>query len=259
MTIATSATPASSVGAAPTVVVLAGGLGTRMLPRTERLPKYLLPVAGRPFAEWHLELLARSGVVDVVLAVGHLAEAIRDALGDGRRFGVMLRYASEPEGHLLGTAGALAHAKALLPERFVVTYGDSYLPALDLRALAGALERSPDVEGVLAVMDNDDRLDASNCVVDGPLVVRHQKRRLGDPRPPELRFIDYGALALRRRVLDDVPLGAPQGLDAVLSRLASACRLGAFVVPSRFYEIGSHAGLAALEAALATPAARGSS
>lgn len=234
---------------APTVVVLAGGLGTRMLPRTERVPKYLLPVAGRPFAEWHLELLARAGVVDVVLAVGHLGDAIREALGDGRRFGLSLRYATEPA-ELRGTAGALVHARAMLPERFVVTYGDSYLPELDLGGLSRALELAPELDGVLAVFDNDDAFDASNCVVEGARVVRYHKRRLGEPRPAELRFIDYGALALARRALDVVPAHVPSGLDALEARLASAGRLGAFVVATRFYEIGSVAGLAALEALL---------
>ena len=64
-------------------VILAGGLGTRMQPRTETVPKALLPVAGRPFADLQLSWLARSGVTDVVYAIGHLGERIRAFVGDG--------------------------------------------------------------------------------------------------------------------------------------------------------------------------------
>ena len=61
-------------------VILAGGLGTRMLPRTERMPKILLPVAGRPFAAWLLERLAGAGFTEVLLAIGHLGGEVRRAL-----------------------------------------------------------------------------------------------------------------------------------------------------------------------------------
>ena len=88
-------------------VVLAGGLGTRMHPHTEKVPKSMLEVAGRPFIDWQLELLARSGIRDVVLCIAHLGELIRDHVGDGARYGLSVRYAVEEPGHLLGTAGAL--------------------------------------------------------------------------------------------------------------------------------------------------------
>ena len=64
-------------------VVLAGGLGTRMLPRTERVPKVLLPVAGRPFAAWLLESLVAAGYEDVLFCVAHLGDLVREELGDG--------------------------------------------------------------------------------------------------------------------------------------------------------------------------------
>src|SRR5437867_11009090 len=109
-------------------VVLAGGLGTRMLPVTDLIPKALIPVLGRPFAERQLEWLASEGVVDVIYSIGHLGHAVRAALGDGSRFKVRLTYVDEGE-DLRGTGGALrlAFDSGALPQAFFVLNGDSYL------------------------------------------------------------------------------------------------------------------------------------
>src|SRR5262249_5936221 len=113
---------------APTqAVVLAGGLATRMFPRTRDVPKSMLEVAGRPFVEWQIELLARAGFDDVVMCIAHLGDAIRAHVGDGARFGARVQW-SEEGPRLLGTAGAIRAALPLLAPTFIVTYGDSYLP-----------------------------------------------------------------------------------------------------------------------------------
>jgi N-acetyl-alpha-D-muramate 1-phosphate uridylyltransferase len=233
-------------------VILAGGLGTRMLPRTERIPKILLPVAGRPFAAWLLERLAAAGFGEVLLCIGHLGGEVRSALGDGAAFGLRLAYAQDDDrdgGRLLGTAGALRRALAELAPTFLVTYGDSYLPfdylapLRDLRAHAGAL-------GTMAVFKNDDLLDRSNTAVSGDLVTRYEKRPRGAPRDPALDHIDYGATALRREVIAALPEGEPHDLSAVQRALAAAGRLRASPAARRFFEIGSEQGLADLETEL---------
>lgn len=218
-------------------VVLAGGLATRMRPHTERVPKSMLEVAGRPFIDWQLELLAASGIREVVLCVAHLGEAIRAHVGDGARHGVSVRYAVEEPGRLLGTAGALRAALSLLTPRFVVTYGDSYLP-FEYGALLGLLERHQDCEGVMAVYRNAGRFEPSNVVTDGTRVLRYRKGPVG----PEFDHIDYGATALRREVVEALPPGVPLGLDRVQEDLAARGRLRALVVHERFFEIGSPAG-----------------
>jgi N-acetyl-alpha-D-muramate 1-phosphate uridylyltransferase len=227
------------------VAVLAGGLGTRMLPRTADVPKLLLPVAGRPFALWLLERLRASGFEQAVLCVGHLGADVRRALGD-RAGGVTLAY-SEDGPAALGTGGALRRALPLLAPAFVVTYGDSYLP-FDYRAPLDDLLAHPEALGTMAVYANDGRIEPSNAEVSGERVVRYEK---GGVRP-ELRFIDYGATALRREAVAALPEGRV-GLDALQADLARQGALRAFVTPERFHEIGSEAGLAALEAHLAAP------
>ena len=89
----------------PPVAILAGGLATRLHPLTEKIPKALVPVAGRPFLAHQLELLARQDFRRVVLCVGHLGEQIEAVFGDGREDGVELDY-SYDGGQPIGTAAA---------------------------------------------------------------------------------------------------------------------------------------------------------
>jgi len=231
-------------------VILAGGLATRMLPRTAAVPKFLLPVAGRPFAFWLLERLAAFGYAEALLCIGHLGEAIRAALGDGAAFGIALRYADE--GPLrLGTAGALRNALPKLAPAFLVTYGDSYLP-FDYRAPLGDLLAHPEALGTMAVYRNEGLLEPSNTAVSGELVARYDKRCTQAPEAPPLDHIDYGAIALRREVVAALPEAVPWGLDEVQKDLAARASLRALPARERFYEIGSEPGLRDLEAALRT-------
>lgn len=229
--------------------VLAGGLGTRMWPRTERVPKLLLQVAGRPFGELLLERLAACGVIDVVLCIGHMGGLVRDAIGDGSALGARVVYSDEGD-RRLGTAGALRLALPLLAPRFLVTYGDSYLP-FDYAAPLRDLAAHPGARGTMAVYRNADHLDASNAVVSGDLVVRYEKRALTDPRPPGMDHIDYGATALDRDVVARLPEATPLDLAAVQRDLAAAGELRALIAAERFHEIGSERGLRDLEAHLA--------
>ena len=109
---------------APRAMILAAGRGERMRPLTDHTPKPLLPVAGKPLIEYHIEALARAGVREIVINLSWLGEQIPRALGDGERFGVALAYSDEgPEP--LETAGGIQRALPLLGEApFVVINGD---------------------------------------------------------------------------------------------------------------------------------------
>lgn len=226
----------------PQAVVLAGGLATRMLPLTRTVPKALLEVAGRPFIDWQLERLAASGIHDVVICIAHLGNLIRDHVGDATRHGMRVTWSEEPPGQLLGTAGAVRAALPHLAPRFVVTYGDSYLP-FDYRAPLDVLVAHDDCDGVMAIYNNQGRWDPSNVITDGTWVTRYAKGT-ADPR---FDHIDYGATALRREVIAALPAGERIGLDKIQSELAAAGRLRSVVARDRFFEIGSPGGLAELD------------
>jgi NDP-sugar pyrophosphorylase family protein len=222
-------------------VILAGGLGTRLGSRTERTPKALLEVAGRPFLGWQLEKLASAGFSDVLLCIGHLGEQIREFVGDGAHFDLSVKY-SEDGPRLLGTAGALRTALPKLSELFLVTYGDSYLP-FDYAAPVRDLEAHPDALGCMSVYRNEGRFDASNCKVEADWV-RHYEKGTKDPA---FDYIDYGAIALRREVIAALKSGEPYGLDKIQNELSLANKLRAHVATQRFFEIGSEQGLSELE------------
>lgn len=223
-------------------VILAGGLATRMRPRTLTVPKAMLEVAGRPFIEHQLERLAACGVRSIVMCVAHLGEQIEAHVGDGRRFGVEVVWSYEPGGHLLGTAGAIRAALDRLEPTFLVTYGDSYLP-FDYAAPLRALAAHADCDGVMAIFANGGRWDVSNVITDGTWVTRYEKNT-GDPA---FDHIDYGATALRRDVIAAIPPATPVGFDTIQRDLAARKRLRACIARERFFEIGSPEGLDELD------------
>jgi MurNAc alpha-1-phosphate uridylyltransferase len=104
-------------------MILAAGRGNRMRPLTDRVPKPLLEVGGRPLIQYHLERLAGAGIHDIVINHAHLGEQIEAVLGDGSRFGVRIRYS--PEQTALETGGGIFKALPLLgPDPFLVINGD---------------------------------------------------------------------------------------------------------------------------------------
>jgi MurNAc alpha-1-phosphate uridylyltransferase len=112
-------------------LILAAGRGERMRPLTDHTPKPLLPVRGKPLIEWHLEALAGCGVREVVINTAWLEEQFPAALGDGRRWGLRIRYSMEGRDHggALETAGGMAHALPLLQsDTFWVLAGDVFMP-----------------------------------------------------------------------------------------------------------------------------------
>ena len=230
-------------------VILAGGLGTRMRPRTAAVPKALLPVLGEPFADWQLRLLARCGIERVVYCVGYRGDQLRAHVGDGARYGLRVAWVDEGR-RLLGTAGALRLAldRGALDEAFFVLYGDSYLP-VDVAAVEAAWARSG-LPALMTVLRNEGRWDRSNCVYRDGRVVLYDKGR-PDDRRAEMAWIDYGLSVLSRAVIAErVPPGAVADLADVQRDLSSAGQLAGMEVRERFYEAGSPEGLRELEAYL---------
>jgi MurNAc alpha-1-phosphate uridylyltransferase len=109
-------------------MILAAGRGERMRPLTDNTPKPLLPVAGKPLIQYHIEALAAAGVTEIVINLAWLGEQIRAALGNGSRFGVQLHYSDEGD-HALETGGGVFKALPLLAgasgtDPFVLVSGD---------------------------------------------------------------------------------------------------------------------------------------
>jgi N-acetyl-alpha-D-muramate 1-phosphate uridylyltransferase len=227
---------AASDDAAFPVAILAGGLATRMRPVTERIPKALIEVAGKPFVEHQLRLLQREGVRKVVLCVGYLGEMIETVIGDGSRFGLSVSYCFDGE-RLLGTGGALRRALPLLGPDFFVLYGDSYL---DVEyAPVQAAYRVAGRPALMTVFRNEGRWDTSNVLFDGSRVVRYDKRH----PTPDMKFIDYG-LGVLSSDLFKTARDEVFDLSDLYAELAGKGMLTGFEEMQRFYEIGTPSGLA---------------
>lgn len=225
-------------------VVLAGGLGTRMRPLSESVPKALLPVAGQPFVDLQLGWLADEGVARALFCIGYGGDLIREHVGDGRRFGLKVEYVDEGSS-LMGTGGAvrLALDRGVLPESFLVLYGDSYLQ-VRLRAVWDRFAHAG-TPVLMTVLKNDGRWDRSNVRFSGGWVTLYDKSA---SRPEGLEYIDYGVSAMTRQIVEElIPPGEVCDLATVFHELSVAGRLTGFEVHDRFYEIGSPAGLTELE------------
>jgi NDP-sugar pyrophosphorylase family protein len=203
---------------------------------TETIPKALVEVAGRPFAEHQIEWLAGQGIDRIVLCVAHLGDRIQATLGNGARWNLSIEYVFDGE-RLLGTGGALKRALPALGGPFFVLYGDSLLTC-DLRAIERTFTESGRA-GLMTVFRNDDRWDRSNVLFENGRVLRYDKQA----RTPDMRHIDYGLGVLTPRALMPFPSDRAFDLAPVYQHLLAAGDLAAVEVTDRFYEIGSPEGL----------------
>ena len=211
-----------------------------MRPLTETIPKVMIEVCGKPFLHHQLELVRENGMARVLLLVAHLGEKIEQHFGDGASLGLELSYSYEPAP--LGTGGALKHAAGQLEDEFLVLNGDTFLP-VDYAAMARDF-REHGSAALIVAYDNHEPRTASNLAVaaDGR-VTAYRKR---DPRG--LTHTDAGAIILRREVLDDILPGRACSLEEeIFPRLIQQGRMRAWVTREPFYDMGTPAGLEALE------------
>jgi NDP-sugar pyrophosphorylase family protein len=232
----------------PQAVILAGGLGTRMRPLTETIPKPMLSVAGKPFLEHQLNLLKHHGVRRVLLLVAYLGETIERYFGDGSQFHCQLDYSYEPAP--LGTGGGLKLAEKKLSEEFILLNGDTYLAVAYDRLMA---EFSAGRDSALIVayqrplgapaITPADRVPNNLGVLPEGCVTCYRKRNAEG-----LTHVDAGAIALRKEILGPLPEGKAFSLEEeVYPQLIREGRMRAWRTAEPFYDMGSPEGLAALE------------
>ncbi|SRR6266545_651177 len=219
-------------------VILAAGAGTRLRPLTDRCPKPMLPIAGRPLLAHTLDWLRAGGVSDVALNLHHLPEIVRGGLGDGGAWGITVRYSYEPE--LLGTAGAVHRIAELYPgwfdQTFLVIYGDMLLDVdladlLDFHRRAGATltmalkhTATPHSQGMVEV-------DAGGRVL--RFVEKPAAWDGGD-------HANAGAYLCEPAVLDAIPAGASDfGHDVIPALLARGARIGGRLARGYLLDIGT--------------------
>ena len=225
------------------VAILAGGLASRLRPITEKVPKSLIEIAGKPFILHQLEYLRKQGIHSVVLCIGFLGEMIQEVVGDGSKWGMMVSYS--PDGPtLLGTGGALKQALPMLGEHFFILYGDSYLP-IDFSEVKKTYIASGK-RGLMTILRNQNRWDKSNVEFYAGQIAEYNKTVIR----PQMHYIDYGLGLLQSAALQSYPARQSFDLSKVYNDLSLAGELAGYEVFERFYEIGSHQGIADTQAYL---------
>lgn len=229
-------------------VILAGGRGTRLAPLTDRTPKPLRPVAGKPVVVHQLSTLAGLGISRALLATSYRAEQFRSTLGDGSAWGVRLDYCREDEP--LGTAGALAAAVDRLGagtgDTLLVFNGDQ-LSAHDVGAQLLAFETARARLGSIGTLHAKRVPDARAY---GLIAVGIEGRILGfreKPRELVAGIVNAGTYVLDPRCLDGVPRDRAMSFEreVVPGLLDSGATLTAYIEDAYSIDVGTPASLVA--------------
>ena len=218
------------------VVILAGGLATRLYPATLEVPKSLIEINGRPFIHHQLVLLKEKGVSQVILCVGHFGEMIETYVGDGSRFGLEVRYSYDGD-VLLGTGGAVKKGTLDLRCAFMIQYGDSYLD-IDFEPVVRRFyaEKLP---VLMTIYRNRNAFDKSNILMEEGRILKYDKKY----RDPVMEYIDYGLIVARNEIFNAYPQDEPFDLSCVLSQSVDDGQVSSYEVEQRFYEVGSVQGI----------------
>ena len=218
-------------------VILAGGRGERLKPLTDNLPKPMIEINGRPFLEYQLRLLKQNKISEILLCVGYLKDTISAYFADGRKFGLRIEYSAE-EG-FLGTAGALKAAARLLPQEFILLYGDSYLPIDYIKLVE--VWKSAGCSGLVVCYDNALGIAESNVYVGAGGWIESYSKLKPDGK---VNYVEAGVSIFKKEILDLIPAGRPVSLEEeVFPVLINARQLKAYPTSQRYYDIGTLDGL----------------
>jgi len=210
------------------MVIMCGGLATRLGPLAKNIPKSMIIIDDKPFLEYQIENLKKHNIKDIVLCVGHLSEKIEEHFGDGRKFGVNIKY-SYDEDNPLGPIGAVKNAESLLEKEFFIMYGDSYLSVEFQKAYSFFKDNNK--LGLMVVYKNQDKYDKSNLKIKNNMVISYGEKGSD--------FIDYGTSLIRKKALDLVPKNTMFSTGDFFKKLIEKNELLAHITKERFYHIGN--------------------
>ena len=217
-------------------MILAAGRGERLRPLTDRIPKALVEVAGKPLLFRHLERLAQAGCREAVVNVSHLPELLVERVGNGARFG--LRVAYSREARALETAGGIAHARRLLGEApFLLVNADVYCECdfarLRAHRLGGALAH-------LVLVPNPPHRPQGDFSLEGA--------RVGDAAAP--RYTYAGVAVMSPALVAGVPEGERAPLAPLLRAAAARGAVTGEAYHGVWQDVGTTERLAELETQL---------
>ena len=218
-------------------MILAAGLGSRLRPLTNTIPKPLLPIAGTPLIVWNLLLLKRHGFHDVIINLHHLGPMIEQALGNGSKYGLRIYYSHEPV--ILGTGGALKQAESNFSGEPVLVLNGDTLFELDLEALCACHQRRRAAATLVVRSDVDAArwgvvdVDAEERLV---RITGRGRTDAGETRPRMFAGIHI----LHPRLLRDVPKGkASSIIDAYVAAIQRGDLVAGYELTGYWSDVGT--------------------
>jgi MurNAc alpha-1-phosphate uridylyltransferase len=221
------------------IVILAGGLATRLRPITEKIPKSLIEINGVPFVYHQLDLLEQKGFKEIHFCLGFLGEQVEASVRKSdyfERLKISFSYDGEK---LLGTGGTIRKIINQLPDYFFITYGDSYLDInfYDIQEIFKSKKQR--FTSLMTVYKNNDLFDVSNVIFKDGLIELYSKSK----KDSKMSHIDYGLGILSNKSMDDYQKNIIFDLGELYENLSLKKELYGFEVFQRFYEIGSLQGI----------------
>ena len=221
------------------IVILAGGLATRLRPITEKIPKSLIEINGLPFVYHQLELLEKKGFKNIHFCLGFLGEQVENSVKESEYFKRINISFSYDGNTLLGTGGTIRKIINQLPEFFFVTYGDSYLD-IDFYDIQEIFElKKQRFTSLMTVYENSNLFDKSNVVFENGSIELYSKSK----KDSKMAYIDYGVGILSNKSMDFYDKNIIFDLGELYENLSLKKELYGYEVFQRFYEIGSLQGI----------------
>jgi NDP-sugar pyrophosphorylase family protein len=217
-------------------MILAAGYGERLWPLTADRGKPALPVLGKPLVGYVAEYLSCNGVTEAVVNLHHAPQSVREALGDGSRFGLHLEYVFEPV--ILGTSGALDNARKYFEDETFIVVNGKIITDIDLRA-AIKTHREKDALATLVLMRNTNRERFSVVETKNSLISRFAGMPSNEQGEAPLMFT--GIHILEPRIFEYIPRGVFS--DSVVhvypKAMAAGERVAAHVGAGAWHELST--------------------
>ena len=211
-------------------VILAGGLGTRLRPLTDKKPKPMLPLGKKPLLEHLIKWIKKNGVKDIVLCVSYLHETIEKYFEDGSKFGVKIEYAIS--GKPLGDAGQLKTAQKFIDDTFVCVYGDSLFNLSLINMITNHKKKKSFITMSLYEHKTSIRYGGIDTKNNGMVSTWSEK--------PEIKAkINMGCYIMERDILGFIPKNKPYGMDDVIKKaISKRKKVNSILAKKGFIDIG---------------------
>ncbi|MBI2028907.1 NTP transferase domain-containing protein [Candidatus Gottesmanbacteria bacterium] len=218
-----------------TAVILAGGEGIKLRPVTYEIPKSLIPISGKPLVEYTVEMLKRADIRNIIFAIGHLGDKIRDHFGDGSKFGVRITYKEESK--RLGTAGALKSSASDINGTFLTIHGDvlSHINLFDLLQF----HKDQATVATMALTTTDDIQSHGNVRLQGTKILEFQEK------PNKGKAFSYlvnaGIYVFEPSIFTYIPKSGESYLEEdIFPKLTQKQELSGFTFDGAWFDITTH-------------------